>query len=118
MNSIQFPEEEQKKVDRYVKRFEDDVQLIIDATVLKMNKIPKVLDAQDSQMSKKMITFIKDYSENSEQLKVTLDFQQKRDVFIENLQEKISDIRRLPNVNEEDLEDEKDLLEEIDLEEK
>ena len=83
-----------------------------------MNKIPKVLDAQDSQMSKKMITCIKDYSENSEQLKVTLDFQQKRDVFIENLQEKISDVRRLPNVNEEDLEDEKDLLEEIDLEEK
>lgn len=116
VNPIEFSEKQQRKVDKFVKRYEEEVYLIINSTVLKKARIQKALDTQDSEICKELNVALKDYVQNGDRFKIDLDFKNKRNVFIENLYEKVENIMQV-EYDEEDTE-ERQVVEEIEIDEK
>lgn len=116
MQSIEFSEEDQKRVNKFIKRYEEDIQLIINSTVLKKSKIQKALDMQDVETCEQLNISLKDFIQNNDRFRIDLDFKNKRNVFVENLHEKIENIMQIEH-DEEDTE-ERQVVEEIEIDEK
>lgn len=114
LNSVRFLDTQQVKVNKYINRFDKDVQLMINVTTSKKGEVKKILNVQDNDVCKEVFSSIKGYIENGQTLKQSLNFQNKRNVFVEILCEKIKE-RKDEGYSESK---ENDLINQIELDEK